>query len=329
MKTQKLASFAAATLVCAFAAHATDFSGNGDTGFGGAIGGATLTLTDDGTNVSGTLTKGSGNFNDALVIYIDSVSGGFSDTSGFNDANDPSRKAISGIDGGGNRSLMTFESGFLPDYAIALGPSDNGFGGLWQLANGGNNSLPFVASVSLNPTGTATSSTYTFSFSLSDIGLTPGAGQSFDLFGSYISNTGYRSTEAIAGNDSGTQGWQPFLQTAFGTYTTVAVPEPSTLALFGLSGLGMLLAVNRWRNSFSCRLAKQEAPRPAGLLHFSQTRRVVCQKRNGFFLKRRFNHFCGFMAWIRRKCPRRVMDFSKCLPSQPGSGINPIEETSV
>src|SRR4029077_12335737 len=126
----------------------------------------------------------------------------FADTSGFADGADGLRRAISGFDGGGNRSLLTFSGGFLPDYAIALGPADDNFGGLWQLANGGANSLNFISSVNLSPTGNANSATYTFSFNVSQIGLTPNSGQSFELFGTYISDTGYRSTEAIAGNDA-------------------------------------------------------------------------------------------------------------------------------
>src|SRR5205807_6405782 len=106
------------------------YSGNGNSGFGGPIGLGSLTLTDDGTTVSGTVNKGPNGFNDVLVIYIDSQAGGFSDTSGFADGNDGLRKAISGFDGGGNRSLLTFTGGFSPDYAIALGPASDNFGGL-------------------------------------------------------------------------------------------------------------------------------------------------------------------------------------------------------
>jgi PEP-CTERM motif len=232
------------------AAMATDYSGNGNSGFGGAVGGATLSLSDDGTTVSGTLTKGvAGDFNDVLVLYIDSTAGGFSDTSGFADSADGLRKAISGFDGGANRSTMTFAAGFSPDYAIALGPSSDSFGGLWQLANGGDNSLTFINSVGLSPTGTGTSATYTFSFNLSDIGLTPNSGASFELFGTYISDSGFRSDEAIAGNDSGTQGWNAFTQTDFGTYTT-AVPEPATLVslLSGSSLLGAFVFIRRRRS---------------------------------------------------------------------------------
>jgi hypothetical protein len=221
-------------------AQATTYSGNGDTGFGGAIGTGSLTLTDDGTTISGTLTRGSGFFNDSLVIYIDSVSGGFTTTSGFTDAGDGLRKSISGFDGGSNRSTLNFQSGFLPDYAIALGPANESFGGLWQLVNGGSHS--FIASVSLSPLNNS-AATYTFSFSVTQIGLTPNSGATFKLLGTYISNTGFRSTEAIAGNVSGTQGWNTFTQTAGATYTIV--PEPTTYALVAAGLLGGLLLRRR------------------------------------------------------------------------------------
>src|SRR2546425_9477770 len=140
-----------ASLLLSVSSYAATYSGNGNSGFGGPIGLGSLTLTDDGTTVSGQVNKGPNGFNDVLVIYLDSVAGGFSDTSGFADGADGLRKAISGFDGGGNRRLMTF-SGMLPDYAIALGPSSDNFGGLWQFANGGANSPDFVGHVDLNPT---------------------------------------------------------------------------------------------------------------------------------------------------------------------------------
>src|SRR5437762_1848965 len=166
MKTSLYLSLAALVVCFSLSASAATYSGNGNSGFGGPIGLGSLTLTDNGTTVSGTVNKGPNGFNDVLVIYIDSVAGGFSDTSGFSDGADGLRKAISGFDGGGNRSLLTF-SGMLPDYAIALGPSSDNFGGMWQLANGGANSLNFVTSVNLNPTGVNNSPSYTFSFNVS------------------------------------------------------------------------------------------------------------------------------------------------------------------
>src|SRR6267142_1939903 len=172
-------------LTATLSSFAATYSGNGNSGFGGPIGLGSLTLTDNGTTVSGTVNKGPNGFNDVLVLYIDSIGGGFSDTSGFGDGADGLRKAISGFDGAANRSLMTFWAGFNPDYGIALGPSSDNFGGLWQLANGSANSLNFVSSVNLNPTGNANNPTYTFSFNVSQIGMSPNSGQTFKLFGTY------------------------------------------------------------------------------------------------------------------------------------------------
>src|SRR4051812_39147009 len=109
MKAQKLSILSTIFLSASLSSFAATYSGNGNAGFGGPIGTGSLTLTDDGTTLSGTITKGANGFNDALVIYIDSTAGGFADTSTFSDANDGLRKAISGFDGGGNRSLLTFE----------------------------------------------------------------------------------------------------------------------------------------------------------------------------------------------------------------------------
>jgi hypothetical protein len=237
---QPISIFTASLLTCISATAAT-YSGNGNSGFGGPIGLGSLTLTDNGTTVFGTVNKGPNGFNDVLVLYIDSTAGGFADTSGFADGADGLRKAISGFDGGGNRSLLTF-NGMLPDYAIALGPSSDNFGGLWQLANGGANSLNFISSVNLNPTGVNNSPTYTFSFNVSQIGVIPNSGSTFAMLGTYIAGSGYRSDEATAGNDVGAQGWNPFLQTALATYTIV--PEPCSM---GLMGLGLACAFIRRR----------------------------------------------------------------------------------
>jgi hypothetical protein len=186
-------------LFSAWPAPADQYSGNGDTGFGGAIGNGTLTLTDDGTNISGTLTVG-GSMDDVVVLYIQTGSGGFADTSGFNDQQDACRQAISGVSASG-RSLLTFASGFQPNYAIALAPTAAGTGGLWQLANGGSNSLVYLGSVNLAPLDN--SGPYTFSFPAALIGMIPGVRSTIQVFGTYVRTDGYRSTETIAGNLTG------------------------------------------------------------------------------------------------------------------------------
>jgi len=126
-----------------------------------------------------------------------------------------------------SRALWILPAGLRQTTPLPCKP-DNGinFGGVWQLANGGANSLPYVDSLNLTPTGTDAQGTYTFSFTLADIGLT--AGQSFELFGMQVSDTGYSSPEALGGTLTGSSGWGG-TQTEVGyeTYTTTPVPEPS------------------------------------------------------------------------------------------------------
>ncbi len=217
MKRIRLGAFlaAAALLLAAGSVRADQYPGNGNTGFGGAIGNGTLTLSDDGTNISGTLALG-GSMNDVLVLYIQTGPGGFTYTFGFNDQSDSCRQAISGISASG-RSVLTFASGFQPNYAIALAPTAAGTGGLWQLANGGSNSLVFLGSVNLAPLNN--SGPYSFSFPAALIGMIPGVRSTIQLFGTYISTNGSRSAEAIAGNLTGTPGCHPFTQTGYASYT--------------------------------------------------------------------------------------------------------------
>ena len=213
-------------------------SGNGNTGFGGPVGNGNLVISNSPSTITFSLNSASSLGGNDLVLYLDSVPGGFSSTAGFNDAGDGGRSAVSGYTATGNgggpgQSVLTFASGFAPNYAIDFG---NSFAGLFGLANGGNNSLNFI-------TGTAQSGSapYTLTIPLSDLGIT--AGQSLEAFGTLVSETGYRSSEAIAGNDTGTQGWNPYTQTSFATITTV--PEPTTLALLGISSVATMRLFRR------------------------------------------------------------------------------------
>lgn len=224
---------------------AQTYNGNGGTGFGGTVGQGTLTISDNGTTLTGTISRGPSNFNDQLVIYIDSTAGGFGDTNSFGDSADGLRQSISGFNGT-SRAALTFPAGFQADYALALGPMSDNFGGLWTLAAGGTNSLVFNADASLSPTGGASGSaaSFTFSISLASIGVTPGA--SFRFVTTYLNGgVSYRSNESFGnsmpnGTDpNGNIGTSAATLTNFATYTTHTVPEPSTYALVaaGLAGL--------------------------------------------------------------------------------------------
>lgn len=165
------------------------FNGNGKTGYGGVIGTGSLSINDNGTSLTFILTKGTASLNDAMVIFVDTKSGGFASTSGFTDEADGLRKAISGLQTP-DRATLNFPSGFLPDYAIAM---DQGFAGIWELVNGGSHT--YINSANLTPTGNPNSATYTFTVSKADIGLTGDI--VFKFLATYGSETGYRSNEFI------------------------------------------------------------------------------------------------------------------------------------
>ncbi len=219
------------------------YNGNGNSGFGGVIGTGSLELTDNGTTLSGTVTKGSGDFNDAFVIYFDSVSGGFTTTSGFTDnggGTDANRAAISALGTDGTRETINFNTGFGADYAISLIPNGADFGGLWQLVDGGSHN--FVTSVNLLPVGTTTSATYTFDFDFADIGLVTAGG--FEFVVTYLNaGNAFLSDEGVGWT---TAGGNPGNGGAFNLngQETYVVPEPAAYA--GMIALGILgLAILR------------------------------------------------------------------------------------
>jgi len=168
------------------------YNGNGATGFGGPVGTGNVTITDDASGMVITLNKGANGFNDALVLYLDTQPGGFSDTSLFSDNADGGRGAISGANSGNpSRSTVTFPGGFGADYGIAV---ENGFIGVFQLAPGGNGSLNFL--FGQGQSGNNNAPSYSISISpaqMAQLGLIAESGQSFDFFGSYFSTSAYSS----------------------------------------------------------------------------------------------------------------------------------------
>lgn len=197
----------------------SSYPGNGNSGFGGVLGTGTLQMSDDGTTVSGTLTKGAANLNDAVVIYINSVAGGFTSTSGFTDEADPLRRAISGVNGA-NRATVNFTAPFEADYAIAF---DQGFGGLWQLVNGGSHN--YITSVNLSPTGNPGSATFSFNFNKASIGL--GGAINFTFVATYLNpNNAFRADEAIGNGIAGGNPGNPSTVTFTNSLAYPAIVTP-------------------------------------------------------------------------------------------------------
>ena len=256
--------FAAAvlwTLGSASASAQTIYAGNQSTGFGGALGQSTLSISDNASTgvVSFSLALGNGNtsFNDA-AFYFSTGSGGVSNTSDVTDTADEGRRSISGDSTVTGRSLVNFANGFSAKYAVAL--DANGNANLFQLVPG-QGYLTYLSGA--NSTHTSGTNVYGFSINESQLGLTAGSGASFSFVATLSNanqdynnnNTGggfYRSNETIGASnvDNNAQGnlanTGTLTYSGFDTYIT-AVPEPATWlgAVFCVALLGGKLVSRR------------------------------------------------------------------------------------
>ncbi|MFN3952032.1 MAG: T9SS type A sorting domain-containing protein [Thermaurantimonas sp.] len=147
-------------------------SGNGNSGFGDPVGSGSLEISTSGSNISFKITRGSGNFNDYLVIYIANGNTGRRAIDGeLSDNNDSHRRAISLRGTAG----VTFSGGFMATHAIALNAGSLSFCGLWSIpATGtvGDGGLVYINGVS-GP-GSNTFSNFTFTITYANIGLSAG-----------------------------------------------------------------------------------------------------------------------------------------------------------
>ncbi len=227
------ALIAAGLLVSALPAGATNYAGNGNTGFGGPVGNGVLSVTDDHTNITVNLQRGSsGNLNDVLVIYIDTGAGGLTNTAGLTDTGGgggDEQKAISGFDGS-NRSLLVFTNGFRPSYAIAI---KKDYMDVWNISN--PSSFSFLSGAGGYNSASAN---FTLTFPASQIGLAANVSTNIRIFGTLLNPNGaYRSTEAIAGNDvadSFGQGPHLFTNTAYATYNFAPAVVPTYAVKFSV-----------------------------------------------------------------------------------------------
>jgi hypothetical protein len=237
-------------------AHCAVYYGNGSTTAGGTVGNGRLSLTDNGTTVSGTFYRGTVGFQLNLVLYIDSVSGGFVDTTQFSDSADALRTSISGYyASGSSRATAYFAPGFTADYAIALGVNGPNKGNLYHLVPGSNGSMELIRSVNLSPNGSPNASTFTFNFNLADIGLPAGSGNFFKMESSYISSGAFRELESFE-SLTGTRGLGTVNFGNYDTYGVDPVPEMTTgsLAIFGgiIIGARFVTRARKSRNAELC-----------------------------------------------------------------------------
>lgn len=156
----------------------------------------------------------------AIAIYIDSVVGGFTDTTLIDDNADRGRGAVSGNGDLSGEAEVHFAAGFEADYALAI---EENFASLFLLASGGSGTLTWIKSLALTPT--TRSQQKEGEFLLSDIGLNPG--DSFDFVSTLINaDAGFRSNE-LHGHEGivdGHIGHADFTFDNFNTFTSI--PEP-------------------------------------------------------------------------------------------------------
>ena len=254
-------------------AHADTYAGNGNNSFGGAVGGGSLTVNNDGSGgfMLSFTTAGSGNFNgnaNDLVIYLDNGQGGGigDSTAVLTDDADSSRTPVSEYNGT-NRSTLTFGGLMSPQYAFDLSSTANpaatttsGLAGqlnVFSLAttanfgyaggsalNGASTGGNITYTGVVNANGTAT---YSLDVPAADLGLTAFSGAALKFAAINISNTGYSSSEATVGLTGNLGYGNTQTLTSVDTFTAAAVPEPGTWAMLAASAFGALAVTGRRR----------------------------------------------------------------------------------
>lgn len=245
MKTQTLLPLLILAAGLAAPADAALYLGNGQTGFGGAVGGGSLNITDDGTNLSFTFTRGAGNFNDTLVLYFDTNPGGAAAYGPTGEVGSPfvGRRAIVNEFGSG----ITFGGGFASDFAFSLKADGSASNHLFTTPSGANaNSLVFITTAAVTNFGNAGASSYTWTIAMSDLGVNPG--DTFNFVSTYLNPNGgagsdasFRSNEAFV-YDFGASSPGFSGVTVNNSLSYTATPEPG-VALLG--SLGVLLLLRR------------------------------------------------------------------------------------
>lgn len=208
------------------------YPGNGVTG---PVGNGSLAMSNSTTTIYANIHNGMGSFDYNLVIFIDSVPGGFTDTSQFRDNNNFLETAVSGYKV--LRSTAFFAPGFEADYAIAVSISHNS-GNVYQLVNDASGPhLQLVRTgVNLQYANNPSNPNFVFQFDWADIGL-PGQRTNFFKFeSSYISDNGSRTLQSYEGL-IGNPGYDVVTFTNYDTYGVQPVPENTNAALAAFGGI--------------------------------------------------------------------------------------------
>jgi hypothetical protein len=216
-------------------------------GVDGPVGAGSLTMSNNANTVYGKIVKGTGNFTDNLVIFIDSVPGGFTDTSRFYDNNGFREIAVSGYKDATTKSTAFFAPGFEADYAIVLSILHNS-SALYKLTNGASGpDLVSVTGVTLQNVNNPNDPAFYFGFDWTSIGLPSQRTNFFKFETSYVNDFGSRSLQSYEGL-IGNPGYDVVTFTNYDTYGVQPVPENTNAALALFGGIvGGVACVTRLR----------------------------------------------------------------------------------
>ncbi len=251
------------------AAAQTVYNGNGNSSFGGALGGGLMTVTNDGYDfASGTYgyvdftislanganlsNGGAGSLNNNLVIYLDNgLGGGIASTTAsyVTSPGDGGESAVTQNAGNGSFSILNFGGLMAPQYAIELDQFN--FGQIYSDTGGVPTQLDGASSGNTTAGGLSfliSGSTASINIPVSDFGLTAGIPATINLASMEVSASGYSSnegTESVTGN----AGYQPSGgQTLTSVDTFQVIPEPSSVMMILSSGLfGSFYLIRRKR----------------------------------------------------------------------------------
>ena len=196
-------------------------------GRAGVVGSGTLSMSNSTSTVYAGFNKGTGSFTDNLVMFIDSVPGGYTTTSVFSDHANPQETAISGYSV--SRSIANFAPGFGADYAIVVGVNNGA--AIYQLVNDGTGPhVQLIRTITLGPPGDPNAPQFYWQFDWTDIGLPRGNTNFFKFETSLISMNGYRFLQSFEGL-TGAEGYNTITFTNYDTYGVQPIPENTTAAL--------------------------------------------------------------------------------------------------
>ena len=225
--------------------YSITIAGNGASGFGGPVGGATLHLDADDNGIYFGLSNLGDISGNSIRVYFgsDAFAGGFTELSsaaGFNEQADFGRAQISRPAGDG--VILPFAA----DFGWLISPAFGGFQALFDLETGGDNSLIFAGNgVNATPVGENPSNAVFEAFiPFADLGILRGDDLQLTVLyannnsgapeGAFLSNEGFPG-QGFADNPGGNSGGSPLTLPNFIEFNTI--PTPGAAAMLGLAGL--------------------------------------------------------------------------------------------